>query len=91
MTILASLAAMSRRGMPYVWGAAGPTSFDCSGLVQWSFAQAGIVMPRVAADHESGVKSGVKRTPTFFINDNRYDGKPEAIELIAAIKRLETL
>jgi cell wall-associated NlpC family hydrolase len=28
-------AAMSRRGMPYVWGAAGPTSFDCSGLVQW--------------------------------------------------------
>ena len=43
-------AAMSRRGMPYVWGAAGPTSFDCSGLVQWSFAEAGIVMPRVAAD-----------------------------------------
>ena len=43
-------AAMSRKGMPYVWGAEGPTSFDCSGLVQWSFAQAGIVMPRVAAD-----------------------------------------
>jgi cell wall-associated NlpC family hydrolase len=36
--------------MPYVWGAAGPTSFDCSGLVQWSFAQAGVTMPRVAAD-----------------------------------------
>jgi cell wall-associated NlpC family hydrolase len=43
-------AAMSRQGMPYIWGAAGPKSFDCSGLVQWSFAQAGIVMPRVAAD-----------------------------------------
>jgi peptidoglycan DL-endopeptidase CwlO len=43
-------AAESRRGLPYVWGAAGPTSFDCSGLVQWSFAQAGISMPRVAAD-----------------------------------------
>jgi peptidoglycan DL-endopeptidase CwlO len=43
-------AAESRRGMRYVWGAAGPTTFDCSGLVQWSFAQAGIVMPRVAAD-----------------------------------------
>jgi cell wall-associated NlpC family hydrolase len=43
-------AAMSRRGLPYVWGAAGPTAFDCSGLVQWSFAQAGIAMPRVAAD-----------------------------------------
>ena len=43
-------AAMSRKGMPYVWGANGPTAFDCSGLVQWSFAQAGIAMPRVAAD-----------------------------------------
>jgi peptidoglycan DL-endopeptidase CwlO len=43
-------AALSRRGMPYVWGAEGPTSFDCSGLVQWSFARAGIAMPRVAAD-----------------------------------------
>ena len=43
-------AAMSRLGMPYVWGSAGPTSFDCSGLVQWSLAQAGVVMPRVAAD-----------------------------------------
>ncbi len=43
-------AAMSRKGLPYVWGAAGPNAFDCSGLVQWSFAQAGIVMPRVAAD-----------------------------------------
>jgi len=43
-------AAMSRRSLPYVWGAAGPSSFDCSGLVQWSFAQAGITMPRVAAD-----------------------------------------
>jgi peptidoglycan DL-endopeptidase CwlO len=43
-------AAVSRLGMPYVWGAAGPVSFDCSGLVQWSLAQAGVVMPRVAAD-----------------------------------------
>jgi hypothetical protein len=43
-------AALSRRGMPYVWGAAGPRAFDCSGLVEWSFAQAGIAMPRVAAD-----------------------------------------
>jgi hypothetical protein len=42
--------AASRVGMPYVWGAAGPDSFDCSGLVQWAFAQAGIQMPRVAQD-----------------------------------------
>jgi len=43
-------AALSRQGMPYVWGAAGPAAFDCSGLVHWSFAQAGVRMPRVAAD-----------------------------------------
>jgi cell wall-associated NlpC family hydrolase len=43
-------AAESRRGLPYIWGAAGPSSFDCSGLVQWAFAQAGVAMPRVAAD-----------------------------------------
>ena len=43
-------AAIGRRGLPYVWGAAGPASFDCSGLVQWAFAQAGLRMPRVAAD-----------------------------------------
>jgi peptidoglycan DL-endopeptidase CwlO len=43
-------AAVSRVGMNYVWGGAGPTTFDCSGLVQWSMRQAGIAMPRVAAD-----------------------------------------
>jgi cell wall-associated NlpC family hydrolase len=42
-------AAMSRKGLPYVWGGSGPSVFDCSGLVQWSFRQAGITMPRVAA------------------------------------------
>lgn len=43
-------AAVSRVGYPYVWGGSGPSTFDCSGLVQWSFARAGVVMPRVAAD-----------------------------------------
>jgi len=35
-------------GKPYKWGAEGPDSFDCSGLVQYSFAAAGIRMPRVS-------------------------------------------
>jgi hypothetical protein len=43
-------AAESRLGAPYVWGATGPNSFDCSGLVQWAFAQEGIAMPRVAQE-----------------------------------------
>jgi cell wall-associated NlpC family hydrolase len=41
-------AAAGRVGKPYVWGATGPDAFDCSGLVQWSFARAGIRMPRVS-------------------------------------------
>ncbi|GAA3725668.1 C40 family peptidase [Salinactinospora qingdaonensis] len=40
-------AAKSKIGQPYVWGAEGPDSFDCSGLVQWAFAQAGVSVPRV--------------------------------------------
>jgi len=43
-------AALSRLGMKYVWGGAGPFVFDCSGLVQWSMRQAGITMPRVAVN-----------------------------------------
>jgi peptidoglycan DL-endopeptidase CwlO len=38
-------AALTQRGKPYVWGAAGPDSYDCSGLVMWAFAQEGISLP----------------------------------------------
>jgi len=38
-------AALTKRGDPYVWGAAGPGAFDCSGLVVWAFAQVGITLP----------------------------------------------
>ncbi len=38
-------AALTQRGKPYVWGAAGPDSYDCSGLVEWAFAQEGISLP----------------------------------------------
>ncbi|MFF8843730.1 NlpC/P60 family protein [Streptomyces sp. NPDC015127] len=44
----AALAARSAVGRPYVWGANGPSGFDCSGLVQWSYAQAGVGLPRTS-------------------------------------------
>ncbi len=44
-------AAEGRVGDPYVWGAAGPGAFDCSGLVMWAYAQAGVYLP-----HYSGAQ-----------------------------------
>ena len=38
--------AMTRMDKPYVWGATGPGTFDCSGLVYWAFKRLGITMPR---------------------------------------------
>jgi peptidoglycan DL-endopeptidase CwlO len=43
-------AALTRIGDPYVWGAAGPDSFDCSGLVMWAYAQVGISLEHFTGD-----------------------------------------
>ncbi len=43
-------AALSRLGCPYVWGAQGPNQFDCSGLVKWAYAQAGVPLERTTYD-----------------------------------------
>jgi cell wall-associated NlpC family hydrolase len=40
-------AAMTQLGVPYVWGGESPgVGFDCSGLVQWAYAQIGVALPR---------------------------------------------
>ncbi|MFI6403171.1 NlpC/P60 family protein [Streptomyces sp. NPDC050548] len=41
-------AAQSVIGSPYVYGASGPSSFDCSGLTSWAYAQAGVSIPRTS-------------------------------------------
>ncbi|MFD5626241.1 MULTISPECIES: NlpC/P60 family protein [unclassified Streptomyces] len=41
-------AAQSKIGSPYVYGASGPSSFDCSGLTSWAYAQAGMTIPRTS-------------------------------------------
>lgn len=38
-------AALTQVGKPYLWGAAGPYSYDCSGLVVWAYAQEGVSLP----------------------------------------------
>ena len=47
-------AALTRLGAPYAWAAAGPDAFDCSGLVVWSFKQAGLTLPRSSQALASG-------------------------------------
>ncbi|MEE1759277.1 C40 family peptidase [Streptomyces sp. SP18BB07] len=41
-------AARSALGKPYVWGSTGPDGFDCSGLMVWSYGQAGVGLPRTS-------------------------------------------
>jgi cell wall-associated NlpC family hydrolase len=44
--------ALAQIGDPYVWGAAGPNAFDCSGLTEYAYAAAGIYLP-----HSSSMQS----------------------------------
>lgn len=44
-------AALSQLGKPYQWGAAGPDTYDCSGLTMWAWAHAGVSLP-----HNSGMQ-----------------------------------
>ncbi|HVV18545.1 MAG TPA: C40 family peptidase [Pseudonocardiaceae bacterium] len=49
--------ALAQRGKSYVWAGAGPNVFDCSGLVLWSYAQAGMpgIPHSAAAQQQLGV------------------------------------
>ncbi|MCU1669513.1 MAG: NlpC/P60 family protein [Blastococcus sp.] len=44
--------ALAQVGKPYVWGAAGPSAFDCSGLMQYAWSAAGVALP-----HSSSAQS----------------------------------
>jgi cell wall-associated NlpC family hydrolase len=44
--VVALREAATQLGKPYVWGAEGPNSYDCSGLTSWAFARAGVTLPR---------------------------------------------
>lgn len=52
--------ALSRIGCPYVWGAEGPSAFDCSGLITWAYRQIGIEVPHQT---ESQFNAAVVRLP----------------------------
>lgn len=47
-------AARTQLGTPYVWGGTQPGGFDCSGLTQWAYRQAGVEIPRTAEEQAVG-------------------------------------
>ncbi len=49
--------AVSRLGCPYVWGATGPNSFDCSGLTSWCYNQVGIWITRTTETQYSAARA----------------------------------
>jgi protein-disulfide isomerase len=46
----------------------------------------GVVEEHIKEDRQSGIRSGVNGTPTFFINGTRFDGSPDYRELLAALE-----
>jgi hypothetical protein len=61
-------------GRPYVWGAEGPNSFDCSGLTQFVYQKVGIELPRRAIGQSKvGDRAGrfQRGDLLFFSNDSK--------------------
>ncbi|MFC1416776.1 C40 family peptidase [Streptacidiphilus cavernicola] len=61
-------AAQTKLGDPYVYGATGPNSFDCSGLMQWAYAQAGVSIGRTTYD-QVDVGTAVASTADLQVGD----------------------
>ncbi|MFC9961328.1 NlpC/P60 family protein [Streptomyces nigra] len=71
--------ARTQIGKPYVWGASGPDSYDCSGLTQAAWKAAGVDIPRVTYDQVNAgttvpVSSAQPGDLVFFYDDITHVG-----------------
>jgi len=75
---MVALLALQHLGKPYVWGATGPNSFDCSGLVCYVYAQIGVGLPRVTFDQvrcgRAVAPSGLAPGDLVFFRHNNHVG-----------------
>ncbi len=62
IAIQAARIALTKQGSAYVWGADGPITFDCSGLVKWAFAQAGMSGLPHSAEEQARMGRSVGRS-----------------------------
>ncbi|MGN9846146.1 bifunctional WXG100 family type VII secretion target/C40 family peptidase [Nonomuraea sp. H19] len=77
--------ALKQIGDPYVWGATGPNSFDCSGLTLRAYESAGTTIPRVAHDQwMSGprIPDGNAQPGDLVFFDNNGDGTADHVGIV---------
>jgi cell wall-associated NlpC family hydrolase len=77
--------ALGEVGKPYVWGATGPNSYDCSGLMLRAYQSAGVTLPRVARQqYWAGAQLPVRQAQPGDLLFWAYDtSNPDSIHHVA--------
>ena len=76
--------ARAQLGLPYVWGAAGPDTFDCSGLTMRAWERAGVQLPHFAADQYAASQPlGYRQLQPGDLVFWSHDGTPQDIYHVA--------